>query len=1395
MRARLRDWLEQTHGAGFELFRLFLGSFFDSEATTISGEWKKVAFGLLAALLSAALVGINVYSRRYAALWDRGTPALFRGAVHDDILSFLSVAIGITALLTILQWRALFPSRRDCLMLAAMPVSARQVFAAKFGSLLLMFVTFVLALTAIPSVVFTSITAYPWRENPSFAANVASVFGASAGACVFAFFSLLALQGILLNILPGRIFARVSVFVQGALFIVVIGALPLMGNWPQAPWFPTVWFFERDSGLWACIVPIGLTALTYALSYRRYQRLLVEGSDAGTGSGAPKWRRACDSLLDRFLPDPRAQAAFAFIWKTLARSPGHRLLLLAYAGIGIGGITKGALDIGRPSLHDQGLYGFIVVFAPLAISTSVIAGMRSLFSLPVALGANWIFQTNERECRTAWLGAVERFTVCCGIAPVLVAALPAQIAVFGALRGTGAAILIVAAALIAFEILFRRWNKLPFTCSHIPGKRPILATVGMWALAAAYFATFGELVLYCSGEPTAFAALATLEIIVWRRLRKTRRNSWADEPLRFEERLDDAPLSLNLQESELGLQRAESSTSDSNLFAGRSLIASRGLLPAEWEEEIASESKHPAALAASVAEDVRYGLRVIRRNPLFSAVVILTLTIGIGMNASVFSVVNGLALRPHVYKDPDAFVRVITKNQWRDTLRLVGYAEYRDLSERTRTLRQLAAYSRFPAMIGDDSVGEFGLAVSCNFFLVDGTDHALIGRLFVPDDCLAHTNVAPAILNESVWRTRYGSDPQIVGRVIQVNSRPVFVVGVVPDRTSSWTIPPKIWLPLTAMPYLDPSIQYLRGNDELWLQLAGRLAPGYTRAQAEAELNTLSRELDTLHPGRRTRVITTNGSWLEELNLTASGRDLMLLAFFLGGFVLVLFIACANVGTLLLSRAAARDREIGVRLSLGAPRIRLVRMLVTESLLLSSIAGVLSLLLAWKLPKPLFHLVASGVPDVPMPTDWRIFTYLCLAVLAAGLLSGLAPAIESVKVDLLGSLKGYGGLLRNAGGSRLRGVLISTQVALSMVLLVQAFLFAQSEDRNLRASPGYTPERVVVSPLRFAEGTTVEQAKARLQAIGDRLKRLPGVHSVAFSNGLPMMVRDAVEVQPPGRRDATQPVDIYSVSPGFLETLGIGLAAGRDVEEGDGLAAVISQKLADLFWRRQNVIGKTLTLPVGAITIVGVARDVAPMRFGGSDNPAVYVLRRVDARYNFLSVRFDSIAAGGAAAVRAALRETDPGIFVMARVLQAWIDQVTGILWNVVALIVILGVLATVLAAAGIYGAVRFAVGQRTRELGIRVALGARRIHIIREVFVSSGRPVLAGLLQGLWLSVAAAAVLRHDMQGSLIRLDTTNPLLYLGAAGIMAMAAIAAMIGPANRGSRSDPLAALHYE
>jgi predicted permease len=1231
-------------------------------------------------------------------------------------------------------------------------------------------------------------------------------FAALAGGCVFAFFSLFALQGVLLHLFSAHVFARVSLIVQATLFIVTVGAIPLVGRQPAAAaWWPPVWFVHLwesimlgrgpsgRTAILAMAIPVFVSVLAYLFSYQRYRRMLLE---AQARSGTARWAGAGARLLERWIPEPREQAAFAFIAKTLLRSRSHRLILLAYGGIALGWITKGLLDAPPVSLSNEGLYGLTAVLAPIAVAVLITVGLRYLFSLPVGPRANWVFQMVEAEDRPAWNAAVERFVAWIGIAPVFVASLPVVVAILGTLRGCAAAALGCGSALIFFERYFRDWRKLPFTCSYLPGRRPVWMIVVLAAEASLVLVPVSQLFLWGSAEPTSFIAIATALAALWWRWRAIRRREWAAATMLWDE-LPPPPIeALDLQpakdeEAPLSAGPVRPVLRD---FGG-TLVASRGLLPEAWNEEI-REERASHVLWATLWEDIRYGLRVIFRNPLLSAVIVMTLTVGIGINASIFTVVDGIALRPHVYRNPDSFVRIFTQSWVDRRLRPVSYSEYTALRERNRSLRQLAAFREYPAMIGDDdSAGTAGLAVSCNFFLVEGLDRPLLGRLLDASDCGAPGQAPVAVISEKTWRTHFSSDPKIIGRIARINSRSVPIVGVVADRTSLWAQPVGVWMPYTAQPYFDVERNFFH-DEFLWLNLAGRLAPGISRSTARAEFAALERQLDAQTAGRHTIVETSDGSWIETFELVASARDLFLMTFFIGAFHLVLLIACANVATLLLSRAASRRREIAVRLSLGAPRVRLVRMLVTESVLLAGIAGAISVALLYRLPHPLFRFLSPKAPEIPMPPDWRIFAYVGVIVILTGIASGLAPALESIKVDLAASIKGGGGVLGGAaGGSRVRGWLVTAQVSMSMLLLVEAALFGQSENHNLHADPGYAPREVVVAPLRFPDGIRPEAARIRRERIAARVRSIPGVRAVAFSPDLPMVDHFTVQLRPPNRSDAVQPVDIYGASSGFMRTLGVRLVRGRDFDTSDRFAVIISESLASSFFWRRDPIGKTLKFPEGEATIIGVARDIQPLRVGGSDNPPVWSNALTDPSRSILAARFATPALANGAVVRAAIVEADPNLMVWSRNLQSWIDVVTEDMWNLVTLIVILGIVATALATTGIYGAVSFAVNQRMRELGIRVALGAQRSHIVREVMSMGGRPVLRGLLIGSWMSVAMAASLRENLKGTVLRIDSSDPLVYGAAILLLTAAAAAAMIGPARRGAQSDPLEALRCE
>ena len=1410
MMARVREWYQETHGSGVELVRHFLARFFDSEMVTSPDAWLKVAIGILAMLGSVGALMLQTYWQRYDLLRsDDSYFPLYRQGVRDDLTTFISLAMWITALLTAVQWQSLFPTLRDYLALASLPIRPRQIFQAKFTALALVFIVFVMVIALPTAVLFTMVITGQWQENPSIVVNIAAVFCAIAGACAAVFFSLLALQGALLNLLPGRWFAPVSTLVQGLIFLLTLGVLPFLGRqWMGPEWWPPQWFL----GLWAMVmrasdggghkallaveIAPAAAVLSYALSYHRYRRLLLEAPVVrkslwweGTG-----WR-----LLELWIRDPREQAAFAFIWKTLSRSRTHRLVLLGYIGIAVACMMKGGAE-STHGLTSSASIQYLVVLGPLALAIFVTVGLRYLFSLPVELRANWIFQTTEREGRDCWMAAVARFVVWCGIAPVYAATLPLTAAVLGLREALTAALLGFTLAAAVFEALFIPWQKLPFTCTYLPGKKNLLQTIVPYIYALPALAIVGRLFLYSLHERTAFIAVITFQVAAAWRIRQMRKKTWSQRALVFEDERDPDVMILGL-ESGRGI---DAPTLHTHFVRDTGIPEFRSLTP-DWLAEARQEQGGPLYWLETLAEDVRFGLRLIRKSAVLSAVLVATLSVGIGMNVSVFTLIDALALRARVDRDPDSFVEVVPKylgggHSW---LGEVSPNEYLDYRDGTRSLASLSAYSSAWATIGRDQQDTWTLLVSCNFFSVYGLDRPKLGRLFLPSECAIPGQAPVVVVSEELWHDRLGGDPAIVGRVIRLNDQAFTVVGVAPRDFSGRINRAGLWIPYTAQPYLEPGESRFADPKNSWLVLNGRLKPAYTRYNAQSEFAIMARQQDALNPGRKTTVSVTDGSLLARLGETGRGPA----AYWMLGFTmvlmsLVLLITCANVTTLLLSKAVARQREIAVRLSLGAARIRLLRMLLTESFLLTATAGAISVYMAYRVPAALFTFLAKRPPDFPLAPDWWIFAYMGGVVLLTGALCGLAPALESMKVDLTACLKGCGSVLGNASGAWLHNLLMTAQVAMSLVLIVTAGFFSQAHWRMFRTEHSYPTQKILVTPLRFTPRTTSGSAKALARQIANEVKTLPGVQSVGYNITVPFLTPNVVKVRLDGEADeSARPVDVQWASPGYFETLQIPILRGRQFRETDNgsdpdhVPAVVSESFLRAFGFRMDPIGRSLKVELGpSIEVIGIAKDV-DQDSANPDTPLLYPLRQLGTGQTNLLIRFDRDAQSSAEAVRNRIARAAPEMRLVPRTLQAFIDDEAADVWRVVELVLILGLTAFVLATTGIYGAVAFAVTQKTRDLGIRVALGAQSRDIVREVFLAGGKPVGRGLLAGLWLSLAMAATVRQAFRFTPVRLDTESPTMYVLAVALLAIAAVGAMVGPAHRAAGADPLNSLRSE
>jgi predicted permease len=801
--------------------------------------------------------------------------------------------------------------------------------------------------------------------------------------------------------------------------------------------------------------------------------------------------------------------------------------------------------------------------------------------------------------------------------------------------------------------------------------------------------------------------------------------------------------------------------------------------------------------------DLRYAVRSLRKHALLSSAVFVTLTLGIGLNTAVFTLINADDLRPPVDKDPDSFLRVhaaYTKDPanpgFPHKLTLQDYLAFRDNARSC----DLAGSAQFSAQLGeDDAANVRGWLVTCNSLSVYGVERPMLGRLLQPEDCSAPNPII--ILSEDLWRSGFGADPQIVGKVVHLDDQPVTVIGVIAAPFGR-KFGVKAWLPYTLATYLK--FEELEMADAASVRVTGRLKPGFSRQDVSAELGLIASQQDSLHPGRRTAVTVTDGSWFQEPEHHELAR--WLIPLIIGTLTLGTLIACMNVITLLLSRASARQQEIAVRLALGAGRMRLIRMLLTETLLLASAAGLTSLYLAYRLPPILYRFMAGQSDGLSLEPDWRVFWYVAGITLLAGGLSGLTPALMSLKFDLSEALNGRQRLFgSNSGRGRLREAMVGAQIAISFLLLAGAGIFLRTYQQAANLDARFETRQVLAAPMQRLIKDQVPAPRSWSgfhRTLAQRIGALPGVQSIAYASALPFDVRERIEVQQAGQ--PAREVATYAVSPEFFATCGIPVVRGRALTRTDSTAGnavshvVVSQELVREFWGGENPLGRTLRTPDGdLLEVVGVARDTRAQRLGEPDKPLIYQPWKPDSRPYVPLVRFVGDPATLSRAIAAACREMVPGASVHTGTIQSWMDGQLDPLWSLEVFVGTLGALVLALAVIGIYGVVSFAVSRRIRELGIRIALGAQKKDILLTVFGYGVRPVVAGLLAGILLALVVSPVVARLFQlaRAPFTVDTLNTLAYAGAAVLVAVVALAAMLGPARRATKVDPMVALRYE
>jgi len=809
----------------------------------------------------------------------------------------------------------------------------------------------------------------------------------------------------------------------------------------------------------------------------------------------------------------------------------------------------------------------------------------------------------------------------------------------------------------------------------------------------------------------------------------------------------------------------------------------------------------------TVMQDFRFGFRMLRRSPGFSLLAILCLTLGIGANAAVFSWIEGILFRPYPAVPHQEQLLAITGTaigepgpdgiSWPDLLDLQRSCTLIDSFIVTKIMGTTLS-------IGDRAEVTTGSIVSANYFDTMGV-HPMLGRGFEPGEDTGRNSHPVTVISYQLWKGRFKGDPQIIGKAQRLNNVVHTIVGVAPEgfygTFVGWAM--QFWVPASMEEIFESGGYKLEDRGARWIESYVRLKPGVTEVQAQQEISAAAKRLETDYPAtNRGRGIKLWPLWQTPFN--NAGTMLPTLEIMLIVVVFVLLIASANVGNLLLVRSFTRRHELTVRLAIGAGRGRLVQQLFTEGLILAALGAAGGLLLAhWCRHALVLLFPARGGVSMHLPgeIDWRVLAISAGVCLVATLLLGLVPAFQTGKLDVAGALKSDAvGVVGGGRRAWLRSGLVVVQVSLSFVLLVGAGLLLQSLQKIRNTSPGFSTRGVLDTAVNLVSaGYDAPRAQSFQDELLDRVKALPGVESAVFARMTPLSYGSysstAIAVdgyQPPPEEQPT--VEYNEVGPDYFVTMGIPLVTGREFTRADdekaALVAVVNETMAAHYWRGRNPIGDRVQVKGRWMQVVGVAKDSKYQSVREAPKPFFYVpLRQNFARGAGLYIRTPLSPESMAKALAREVHALDGNLALFEVIsLQEQLDRSTSPQKVAVTLVGVLGGLAVLLAAIGLYGVMSYAVSQSTRELGLRMALGADPSNLLRLV-LSRGLSLTSA---GLALGLAVALGLTRLLGSLLYKVGPRDPLAFGSAFLVMIVAALAASLLPAWRATRTDPARAL---
>ncbi len=805
--------------------------------------------------------------------------------------------------------------------------------------------------------------------------------------------------------------------------------------------------------------------------------------------------------------------------------------------------------------------------------------------------------------------------------------------------------------------------------------------------------------------------------------------------------------------------------------------------------------------------DLRYGLRMLAANPGFTAVAILSLAIGIGATTSMFSLADAMLLRPLPVEHPAGVVHVLSTSA---SVRAGGisYPDYIDFRDQSKTFRGLVASNQIPIGLNTDPRSpaqlRLGLAVTTNYFDVLGIRLSL-GRTFRPDE----DRQPVVVLSHSLWESQFGQDASVIGRTVRLSKIDFIVIGVAPQSFPGLEryIHESMYVPLGIVPRLSPDGKNpLQARDRISLAVYGRLEPGRGVAEAQAELQGIARNLERSYPAtNRSRSVLVMPE--VQARIQTDPTDAIQTAIVLTLSGLVLLIACANVASLLLSRARARSREIAIRLAIGAGHGRLLRQWLTESLLLALLGGGAGLVLA--LTSIDFFSSLRLPTDLPAwlvaRLDIRVLLFCAAASILSGLIFGLAPAVHSLRSDLNTTLKaGEAAISGKRRRFQIRNVLVVGQVAVSLMLLVISGLLVKDFTKLTHFNAGFRTDHVLVMLLDPALVRYQEpQTRVFFRQLVDRVKAIPGVRSVALGQNVPLGFTSSnsnVEVEgyqmPANQRNIS--IGTNTVDEQYFATMQIPLAGGRVFDRRDTPSSapvvIINETMANQYWPRRSAIGGRVRIGEQTLEVVGIAKDIKYRDVAEQPVPFIYLPFSQQYRSRMtLHIETSGEPALMAAPVMAEIRRLDPDQPVQeVQTLQHFFEE--GALFGnrlITRLVTAIGLLGLLLAIAGQYGVMSYSVSLRAREIGIRMAVGADAGDVGRMVLRQGMLMTLSGVVIGMLLAALASTAVATQLVG----VSARDPVVYIGVSFLLAGVSLLACYVPARRASRIDPLLALRQE